>query len=270
MFCEFPPNENLSRLVRAYMCLNEAYAPGHFFAPAMKRMGIVVTVRNNVEITCDNRKIVPPVVSMKGVFELPYYFSYINESVTSFAADLHPIGMYELTGKTGAFFKNSYIDASGVWTEAEVKNLFAQLSLEITLQERAALFDDFLQTKAPSVLSEKSLLVERADAMAKDHQYQCSVKLIASELSVSEKMLTRAFKKVLGVTPKQYFTSALFEEIVRRYAIDQKSSITDFLESPFYDFSHINKWFKKYTQVAPSEFVNFDMHSVAQVIMHHN
>jgi len=241
-------------------------ASGYFFAPAIKRSGIVVALKSNVEINCNRNTFIPPVVSMKGVFEMPYYFSYMDKYVTSFAADLHPIGMYELTGQPGITFKNKFVNAHQIWTKSEVSELFSLLSRDTELKERTAWFDDFLQKKAPDVLSEKSLLVEKADDMAKKQYYQWSVKMISRELGVSEKTLGRAFKEVVGISPKQYFTTALFEDMVNQCAISKESSIVKFLYSPFYDFSHINKWFKKFAHTSPREFVNLDMHSVGAVL----
>lgn len=266
MIYELQPRENLSRLVRAYMFLKVEDTSGCFFAPAIKRSGIVIALQSNVEINCNHKKYIPPVVSMKGAFELPYYYSYIHQYVTSFAADLYPIGMYELTGKPGITFKNKFVSASQIWTKNEVKELFSALSRDIPLQERSVLFDDFLENKAPDILSEKSLLVEKADNMARKQDYQWSVKMISRAIGVSERTLGRAFKEVVGLTPKQYFTTALFEDMVNECTNTKERSIGKFLYSPFYDFSHINKWFKKFAHTSPREFASLDLHSIAAVL----
>lgn len=266
MYCEFRPGENLSRLIRAYMYLEEKDTRGYFFAPAIKHTGIIIATKSNVEVNCNNQSFVPAVVSMKGVFEFPYFYKYQNNYITSFATDFHSIGMYELTGRPGAMFKNKFLDAKEIWTDNEVNELASLLSQDISLDERIQLFDSFLEEKAPKILSEKSLLVEKAVDMAQTNHYRQSVRSICLELGVSERMLGRAFKEVLGIVPKQYFTFSLFEEIIKQYAINKETSIAAFVDSPFYDFSHINKWFKKFAHTSPKEFVNFDLHSVGCVL----
>lgn len=267
MYTEFAAQENTNRLVRAYMCIDADNVQGSFFAPAVKNTALVVSVRSNVKVITNlQREFVPSLVSVKGVFELPYFYSYQNGCITSFAADFHPIGMYELTRKSGSFFKNNFVDAQAVFEKKETDELFRLLSQDISVQECSEQFESFIAEKSPIVLSEKSLLVERSDDLAKKNDYKWTVKDIARELYVSEKTLNRAFMEVLGISPKQYFSSALFQEIIRQYAIHKQAKIVDFLDSPFYDFSHINKWFKKFTQFSPQEFINCDMHSVGFVL----
>lgn len=266
MYSEFPPGKNLSQLVNKFVCLDIKDSPGHYFAPAVKRLSIIVAVKSNIEVTFNNDTFIPPLVSMRGIFETPSYLSYLGGEGTAFMADLNAIGMYELTGKPGIAFKNKFVDALSIWPENEVSELFTILSRDTLFKERTQFFGDFLAKKKPKVLSEKSILVEKANNMAHTNLYQQNVKSICHELGVSEKSLGRAFKEVLGILPKQYFTIALFEEMVKQYAINKESSITDFLESPFYDFSHINKWFKKYAHTSPREFVNLDMHVVGAIL----
>lgn len=266
MYTEFCAKEKTNRLVRAYMCIDESDVAGNFFAPALKNTGLVISVRGNIKYQTGKSESIPPKASIKGVFDFPYFYSYIDNCITSLAADFHPIGMYELTGKPGIMFKNKFVDANLIWSKSEVEELYLQLSREISFEERSASFEEFISYKTPQIISEKGLLVERADDLAKRNEYKCSIRDVAQELGVSEKTMHRAFVEVLGVAPKQYFSSALFQEVIRKLAILKREEITDFITSPFYDFSHFNKWFKKFTKVSPKEFINYDLHSVGYAL----
>lgn len=266
MYTEFSAKEKTSRFVRAYMCIDENDVSGNFFAPAIKSTGLILSLRSNISYRADKVEGIPPKSSIKGVFDFPYFYSYLDNCITSFAADFHPIGMYELTGKTGVNFKNKFVDANLIWSRSEMEELFRNLSMDISFEERSATFEDFISEKAPQVFSERSLLVERADDLAKRNEYKCSIREITQELGVSEKTLHRAFVEVLGVAPKHYFSNALFQEVIRKLAILKEEEIADFITSPFYDFSHFNKWFKKFTLVSPKDFINYDLHSVGYAL----
>lgn len=266
MYREFPPSENLNRLISAYMCLDMENAHGKFFAPDITHTSMIVTVKSNVEVHRNNTTFIPPPVSIMGAFNSPFYFSYISGEIISFIADFHPIGMFEITGQPGNFFTNKFVDAREVWEKSEVAELLKKLSAPISMEERIILFDDFLEEKAPDVLSEKSLIVEKADETARANNYQQTVKELTRELGVSVSTLNRAFNEVLGVSPKQYFARSLFEEILKRYTIEKQHTIDVLSDSPFYDFSHINKWFKKFAHTSPSEFVNYDIGFIEKVL----
>lgn len=271
MFSEFSASKESSRVLRAVMCLNSKNAPeGYFLAPAIKRCGIVICLDSNVKIKTNDQEFVPPQASCKGVFDIPYFYSYCKPTVNTFAADLHPTGLYEITKKEGGFFKNKYVDLRKIWPVEEINYLFSALADQnISLKKRAVFFDEFIQNKMGKELSEKSLIVEKADQMAKEAQYHLSINEIIDTLIISRKTLERAFKEVLGITPKQYFTSAIFEEMIRTFSLDQKNTVSEYLESPFYDLSHINKWYKKFTAMSPTNFAKHDMDAVKEVLMHH-
>ena len=268
MYYEFPPNENLSRLVWTYACIDINNTQGVFFAPDITHTSIIVTIKSNVEIVQGAKKIIPPVFSVKGAFDAPFYFSYLENQITSFIVDFTPIGMYEFTRQSGTMFTNKFVNALDLWEANEVKTLLKNLSKDISFEDRVKFLDDFLEIKAPDILSEKSLLVEQANFIAKQNHYQWTVKMVAVELGVSERSLRRAFNEVLGLSPKQYFIRKLFEEVIKQYSDnkEEKTYIADFLESSFHDFSHINKWFKKFALTSPTKFANYDMHFIEKVL----
>ena len=268
MFSEFPVSKVSERLVRAVMCLNSDEAPeGYFLTPAIRRSGIVVAVKNNVSIKTVENEFIPPQASFKGPYNIPYFFSYLGTSVTTFATDLHPIGLHEITKKSGAFFKNKYIDLKEVWPQEEITDLVKALSQEeLTLRERARIFDQFVISKMSAEISEKSVIVETVDRLVKARAYKVSIDEIADELITSRKTLERVFKEVLGLSPKQYFSVCIFEDMIRAHVIQKENSMSDFLESPFYDFSHINKWFKKFTNTSPTNFASHDMNVMANIL----
>lgn len=266
MYREFPPNENLSRLISTYMYLDINNTPGDFFAPDITHTSLIISMKSNVEIHRNNTKMIPPRVSIKGAFDSPFHFSYLNGGITSFIADFHPIGMFEVTGQSGSFFANKFVDANKVWGKSEVTELFKKLSAPSSMIERIKLFDEFIESKAPDVLSEKSLLVEKADEIASANNYQQTIKELTRELGVSVSSLSRAFNEVLGISPKQYFARLLFEEILKRYTVEKQNTIDVLSNSPFYDFSHINKWFKKFAYTSPSDFANYDIGFINEVL----
>lgn len=266
MYREFRPNDNLKRLISNYVCLDMENAHGKFFAPDITHTSLIVTIKSKVEIHRNNSTFIPPPVSIMGAFNSPFSFSYISGEITSFIADFQPIGMFEITRQSGVFFANKFVDATKVWGKSEVAELFNKLSAPVSIEERINLFDDFLEEKAPDVLCEKSLIVEKADETARANNYQQTVKEITHELGISFSSLSRAFNKVLGISPKQYFTRSLFEEILKRYTVEKQNTIDVLSDSPFYDFSHMNKWFKKFAHTSPSEFVNYDIGFIENVL----
>lgn len=108
--------------------------------------------------------------------------------------------------------------------------------------------------------------MEQANLILIKANYELILDDISNQLVISKKTLQRAFSGVTGISPKQYLSGSLFEEIVRQVSINQEVTTKQFLVSPFYDFSHINKCFKKFTNFSPSEFSQIDMGVIADVL----
>lgn len=268
MYSEFPASKPSERLIRAIMCLNSTDAPkGYFLTPAIRRSGIVISLQNNVKIKSEHNEIIPPKASFKGVFDTPYFFSYLGREVTTLAVDLRPIALYEITKKPGDFFKNKYVNLNAIWEQEEIDQLILSLSHEdLMIEERARIFEHYVISKINPIVSEKGEIVEKVSHIIKEHHFNISLDQITDELIISRRTLERVFKEVLGVSPKKYFSISIFEDMIRAHSIQKENTMSDFLESPFYDFSHINKWFKKFANTSPRDFSSYDMNVIANIL----
>lgn len=97
------------------------------------------------------------------------------------------------------------------------------------------------------------MLVAAALRSIKHQQGQLSITDLASSLYISKDAFEKRFRKVIGTTPKQ------FASLVRMKAIVQNPAHSkDFthlaLDAGYFDQSHFNKAFKKFTGLTPSSF----------------
>lgn len=241
--------------------------------PTFIRTWLVFCIHGNAHIIHENINSSIPQVAFKGPFDGPYFFSYTQSKVAAVIIQFSVTGLHDLTGIDVSKFKNSYPDAKVVWSKTVLAHTLEELTNTESANERIAIIDQFfidLLGKQSLGVSERSIVVKEAIGLTRENDFKLSLGAICDELSISVKTLERAFKIVTGITPKRYFAGCLFENLGRELITKKDKRISEIMSSPFYDFSHINKWFGRYANLSPSTFNQQDYHLLEEIIKHQN
>ena len=167
---------------------------------------------------------------------------------------LQPTGLFRLTGISPSELLNTFIDAEAVWgkdirlVHEEMSNLDDPYGV-IPIAER------FLWNL---IKKSKSRLIG-VDSIAKKIIYQNQPAIIdklADDACLSVRQFHRLFVERVGVSPKTFDRITRFEKAVKyKNAYPQKDWLTIALELGYYDYQHLVRDFKEFTNLTPNGFL---------------
>lgn len=157
-----------------------------------------------------------------------------------------------------AFFKQPLhelfgqsISLDNFFSASEILIVQEQLINSKSDLERIAALEEFLLSKVNHFSTDKLILAAISKINAENGNVR--IRELANELFISQDAFEKRFRKIIGATPKQ------FSHIVKmNTAISQQNSVPFFLDLAFgngyYDQSHFNNDFKKFTRQTPTDF----------------
>ena len=270
------PHEEVKDFVDTYYYSSDENFPSSqwFPVPTLIRSWLVFRIKGKVTILRDNKEYIPPKICIKGPFDQHYLIGYPETDLRIILAQFSITGFYELTGIDVTTIKNSHPDAYNFWDEKLLNQLDQELADSSNIEHQKGLIDQFFlqqkEQKETYEISDKSTLVKEAIKYARQENFALNLPGISEHIAVSSKTMERAFKTVTGITPKRFLSGCLFEELIRELVTKKDTRISEIMSSPFYDFSHINKWFSKYANLPPSAFNQQNYHLLEEVMKHQN
>ncbi len=155
-----------------------------------------------------------------------------------------PFEMNELTGR---------IDPLDVVLGNPVAFIEEKLAAAPNFESRVAIAEAYLAGLMTSAGS--NAYVERALAIIGQARGNVQVSYLAREVGVSERSLERAFRRVVGTTPKAYSRVVRFQSVLREI---ERRGDEDILSTAFdlgyYDQSHLINDFNQFSGGTPTAF----------------
>lgn len=168
------------------------------------------------------------------------------------------LGLFRLTGIDMKHISNKIIDANTVWNY-EIDLLYEEILERHTIFERIKAIEHFLiKKKAQQRFNEKtSLLHHSICQMEADKIYDISK--LRQGVFTTKKTYERYFLNYMGVTPKQYANICRFNHVFKYLGtVSEQPDWHDIVAKfGYYDQSHLNREFKRYSGKTPSEFYLF-------------
>jgi AraC-like DNA-binding protein len=165
-------------------------------------------------------------------------------------AELTPIGYYKLFNKEASGLNSSYEELSPEIIKNYFKDLYTHNSIEDEL--------NYLNSSLKSIYTEHGSphlpVYDVIDKIVNSYRFEVTVENLTKEFGCSRSTMERQFKKVVGLTPKNFIFVSKFCRTALAY-IEDECTFKE-LEYLYSDNSHMNAVFKKFLGVSPSVILN--------------
>ncbi|MGB0916668.1 MAG: helix-turn-helix domain-containing protein [Flavobacteriales bacterium] len=240
--------------------------------PTLIRSWLIFHIDGGVKVLIDEDEFVIPKTCIKASFDKPFLFKFLEPKVSAVIVQFSVSGLYELTGIDLSTIKNTYHNAYSLWGQKLLDSVNTRLSETKDKDQRISIVTQFvlglIEKRQAKKVAYKVEVVKNALDIAQEKNFNLSLVEVCNELAISPKTLERTFKTVIGITPKQYFSGRLFEYLMHEIRHNRDKQFSDILNSPFYDYSHINKWFSRYSNIPPSMFNQMEYRVLETVLKH--
>ena len=250
----FPPSESLQGIVKQYLVIN-----------SLNAIEEVLFLPNGCNFIVFNRGIEghSKVYNEDGKYYMPkkYSISVKTNKVKSFVfnksdiaeedfpiilAELTPVGYYILFNKESSDLKITYQELDDDIIETYFKNLYTHNNIQDELEYlNKSLTELKITQNTPHIMA-----LDVLDEIVHSYRFEVTVEQLAKDFGCSRSTLERHFKKVVGLTPKNFIFVAKFCKTVLAY-IEDECTFNE-LEYLYSDNSHMNAVFQKFLGVGPS------------------
>ncbi|QSZ40830.1 AraC family transcriptional regulator [Sulfurimonas aquatica] len=161
--------------------------------------------------------------------------------------ELHPIGYYKLFNKD-----SHHLNKDNIELDADIVNrYFPNLYKNATIEDEIEYLNSRMLLLYHSHGHERENIENILDKIKNEYHFEVSVEKLAEDFNCSRKTMERQFKKIIGITPKNYIYIQKFCQTFLSYMKDGKS--LQQMEYLYNDSSHFNAVFKNITGVTPSD-----------------
>ena len=174
---------------------------------------------------------------------------YNDEFYPFIVVELLPLGYYKLfnTDMSSMDFKYQEIEKD------IVDKYFSQLYMNGNIEDEVNYLNQSL-IKLKNIHKNHNLEIEVViDKIYTDYNLEVNIENLLEEFKYSRSTLERHFKKMLGLTPKQFIYISKFCKTLIEY-IGEKRTFHE-LQYIYSDNSYMNSVFKKFLGIAPSEIL---------------
>lgn len=161
-------------------------------------------------------------------------------------------------GAMAAFFRadahllyNQSTSLEDFFSRQQLADVYEKIATLTTVQSRLAVIEELLLSSLSEAKSDT--LVNTAIGKIYSTQGIGKIQQLADELYISKDAFEKRFRRVAGISAKQFATTVRMRSIVAN--IRKHSSLTSLAhDAEYYDQAHFNKAFKDFTSRTPGEF----------------
>jgi AraC-like DNA-binding protein len=160
-------------------------------------------------------------------------------------------------------FSDQVISGEEVWDHS-ITTLYERLHVVPTPIQGIAIIQDWLmnQWRVPDHYAAIRYIEDQIRRANGD----LSIADVVEKIAISQRHVERLFASYVGFTPKQYARIVRFQQVARRiYLGGLPPTLTTLaVESGYHDHSHLNRDFKRFTGLSPSQYLALH-HEVTRV-----
>lgn len=177
---------------------------------------------------------------------------------------LQPSALYRLTGIPTYELTNTFLDAEAVWGK-QIREAYEKMANSDDVDTIIRIAEGFFE-KIINQSRDKSHKIDGVSTLILNQNKPVSIDELASQTCLSSRQFFRKFNERMGIGPK------LFDRIVRfEKAFFMKNSNPDLdwltiaLACGYYDYQHLAKDYKYFTNFSPSGFYEIDTKSPERI-----
>ncbi len=175
-------------------------------------------------------------------------------------AELTATGLYRLFGVATGSLTHLWHEFEDVIDPDSARKLKENLSLASTRDEKITAFDHFFETTAESANSPVKY-VDEAVRMIEKSKGRITIAALCKNLSMTERNLSRVFKKIVGVSPKFYARAVQLNIIMSKLMECNNKTLSELAtECGYYDQAHLTKTMQSFISQSPKDFSECNPH----------
>ena len=180
----------------------------------------------------------------------------LEENYTMIAYFFRPYALVSLFGVSAHELTDNPIDLN-LLSPSATRELQERLLNAASTKEMISLLDDYIFNLITRIKSEIQIIRFATNAIANNHDKDALVR-IQKELCVTERTFQRMFVKNVGISPNQFRRVCQFNAAFQQLNRGQYRNLTDLaFENGYADQSHYIRSFKEFTNITPTEYLNF-------------
>jgi len=190
---------------------------------------------------------------------------HVGRDFMVFQVQFQPGALFKLTGIPVSELTNTFIDAETVFS-TEISRVNERLSYTRHYTEMIPIVENFLLYLINRAKQKQLRPIDKVSRLLLQHPTVNSLDWLADQACLSQRQFYRQFIEREGVSPKLYTRIARFENAMKlknsRPALDWLSVAIDL---GYYDYQHLVRDFKEFTQLTPNAFLDADTKSPERV-----
>ncbi|MCY7356161.1 MAG: helix-turn-helix domain-containing protein, partial [Rudanella sp.] len=190
---------------------------------------------------------------------------HVGRDFMVFQVQFQPGALFRLTGIPSHELTNSFVDAEGVFS-TEVRLVNERLSYSRHYTEMIPIVEDFLLYLVNRSKRKELRPIDKVSRFLLQQPGTMSLDWLADQACLSQRQFYRQFMEREGVSPKLYARIARFGNAMKiKNAQPAKDWLSVALELGYYDYQHLVRDFKEFTNLTPNGFLLADGHSPERV-----
>lgn len=263
---EFQPSPHLKEFVRVYRVIrcvfdSNSSLPFKPYAPKPEHcLSFYPRDTETVDYTQSNNKISNLSAVIFGQ-QSEVTHRFIGKDFLVFQIVFRPGALYRLTGIPSFELTNSFLDAEMIFSKNLIKEVNEKLFYTEDFPKMISIVEDFLKDQFSKIKIEKHKIDSICDILLSNKE-NISLDWFAKESCLSMRQLERKFQERMGVSPKYYNKVVRFENAFRmKNANPNLDWLSIAIQCGYYDYQHLAKDYKSFTQQTPIEFHLLDLNS---------
>lgn len=173
---------------------------------------------------------------------------------------LQPSALYRLTGIPTYELTNTFLDAEAVWGK-QIREAHEEMAnsddVETIIRIAEAFFEKIIRQAG-----ENSHKIDGVSTLILNQNKPVSIDELASQTCLSSRQFFRKFNERMGIGPKLFDRIVRFEKaFFMKNANPDLDWLTIALACGYYDYQHLAKDYKYFTNFSPSRFYEIDTKS---------
>ncbi|MCC5930314.1 MAG: AraC family transcriptional regulator [Cyclobacteriaceae bacterium] len=168
--------------------------------------------------------------------------------------DFKPYGLYNLLGISPQLLKDHAILSCKLFGEDVIARVVNQLKIPQCYETMVVVTESFLKKMAKQINRQKCHIYDEIVDLMVERKGLILLETILNE-KVKLRNLQRYFKKHIGISPKQFLQVLRHKYVVKKNFAQSKIHWNDpDFDGYYYDLSHFNRDFKKFSSQMPIEY----------------